>query len=269
MSMIACLAAALAAAVLSAPQNPPPTATRPVEARNADEEEGDPRLTLATGFLFRRIRLDGVMYDYCIYVPPEYDPEKPWPLILFLHGSGERGDDGLLQTEVGIGRAIRRDRTLCPAIVVMPQCRAGGDWSGDMAKLAMSCVEQTRRAYSVDADRIYLTGLSLGGFGTWLIGANIPSYFAALAPICGFYDPKQAESLREVPIWVFHGDKDTAVPVEKSREMVAALRAVGANVQYTEYADGNHNVWDRTYSHREFWRWLLAQRRGAPASQPG
>lgn len=258
----------LAVAAVSGPaaQNPPVPTSQPVPPTPVDDAAPEKHVALASGFLFRQIRIDDVMYNFSIYVPPEYDPEKQWPMILFLHGSGERGEDGLLQTEVGMGTAIRRDRSRCPAIVVMPQCRPGKDWSEDMARLALSCAEQTRQAYNIDPDRIYLTGLSLGGYGTWLLGSKLPHYFAAIAPLCGFYDPKQIESLKDLPIWVFHGDKDPAVPVEKSREMVAALREIGANVQYTEYADGTHNVWDRTYGNREFWRWLLAQRR--PGEEP-
>lgn len=236
-----------------------------------------------TGFLFKTLAIGKETYAYSVYVPPEYTPERAWPVVLFLHGSGERGSDGLLQTEVGIATAIRRNRALCPAIVVMPQCRAGQLWTNQMAEAALKCLDEAAREYRVDADRTYLTGLSLGGFGAWLLGERVPERFAAVVPICGFYaNPnaaldtetlgKLAQSLKSVPVWCFHGALDKAVPVERSREIVGALREAGGNVRYTEFADGQHDVWGRAYADAELWKWLLAQRRAtaqAPASQPG
>lgn len=221
------------------------------------------------GFLFKETTLGEETYAYSVYVPPEYTPERSWPVILALHGSGERGKDGLLQTEVGIGRAIRRHREHFPAIVVMPQCRPGAAWTEQMAALALHCVQITSREYRLDADRVYVTGLSLGGHGTWLLGARYASEFAALVPICGFAElgretglpEKLAPHLKDVPIWCFHGDADTHVPVEQSRRIVAAVREAGGDIQYTEYAGGGHNVWDRAYDDAALWKWLFSQKR--------
>jgi predicted peptidase len=141
-----------------------------------------------------------------------------------------------------------------------------------MAELAVRCLDQTAREYSVDPERTYLTGLSLGGFGTWLVAERLPERFAAIVPICGFYGNPNAATdaetlgrlagaLKKTRVWCFHGALDKAVAVERSREIVAALREAGGDVRYTEYADGAHDVWNRAYADPELWKWLLAQRR--------
>jgi predicted peptidase len=224
----------------------------------------------ATGFLCKSLTIGDETYAYAVYVPPEYDGDQAWPVILFLHGSGERGDDGLLQTEVGIGRVLRRNHKLIPAIVVMPQCRATEEaWSGKMGQMALRCLDQTTREYLSDPQRVYLTGLSLGGHGVWYLASESFGRFTALVPICGFADRKESTGLAQrmaprlagTPIWCFHGAQDNVVPVEKSREVVEAIRAAGGEVKYTEYPDGNHGVWDRAYDDPELWKWLFAQRR--------
>lgn len=240
-----------------------------------------PAAHLATGFLYRQFELDGQTYGYTVFVPPDYRPDKRWPVILFLHGSGERGDDGFLPTAIGIANAIRRNVRLCPAIVVIPQCRAGRTWDGPMLKMALHCLTQTAGAYSLDPERFYITGLSLGGAGTWQLGAMLADQVAAIAPVCGFVDqPRQppsdervlalANRLRDVPVWCFHGDADHNVLVDHSRRMVESLRARGGNVRYTEYPGAGHAIWDRVYQDPMFWEWLLAQRRPQPQpkSQP-
>lgn len=244
--------------------------------QSAPASGSDEPTKTATGFLYKTLTFEHETYAYGVYIPPDYTPDRPWPVILFLHGSGERGDDGLLQTDVGIGRAIRHNHRAIPAIVVMPQCRDKHDWVGPMSQLALRCIEQTSREYYLDPDRLYLTGLSLGGQGAWNLAARLPDRFAAVVPVCGFAElgpptglaTRLAEHLTKVPIWCFHGDEDKAVPVEKGREMVEAVREAGGNIQYTEVKGGTHNVWDRAYGDRELWRWLFAQKRGAPTSAP-
>lgn len=244
---------------------------------SASQPAAEEKPPVATGFLFKSVKIDDATYDYCVYVPPEYTPEQSWPVILALHGSGERGRDGFLQTDVGIGRAIRRQRHYFPAVVVMPQCRPEMSWGGPMARMALACVEATSREYRLDADRIYLTGLSLGGNGTWLIGAQFANQFAALVPVCGFAElgestglaQKLAPRLAGVPIWCFHGGADKNVPAQKSREMVELIRQAGGNVKYTEYPGVGHNAWDRAYKDPELWQWLFAQQRaGGDGQQP-
>jgi predicted peptidase len=195
-----------------------------------------------------------------VYVPFDYDPTEEWPLILFLHGAGERGDDGLIQSEVGIGRAVRRWSERFPCIVVMPQCPTGVWWDKVLRHVELA-MEQTLAEYRIDTDRLYLTGLSMGGYGTWLIGAREPDQYAALMPICGGGEPRDAAVLAKTPIWAFHGGQDGTVKPEKSREMVEAVKRAGGDVQYTEYPDLSHNSWDAAYSEKDAIAWLLKQRR--------
>lgn len=250
---------ALGAAGQEAPQ---PTASQPTQ----------PATPTATGFLYRTVTVGQRTCAYCVYIPPEYTPERRWPVILFLHGSGERGVDGFRQTDVGIARTIRRHRQLCPAIVVMPQCRPGHWWDEAMLKMALRCVEDTSAQYHCDPDRIYLTGISMGGAGVWELARQMPNAFAAVVPICGFYGQPDrpaaeaelrdlAERLVGLPIRCFHGAMDTNVPVARTREVVAALEEAGAKVTYTELPQGRHNIWNRVYDNPALWRWLLAQRR--------
>ena len=226
----------------------------------------------ATGFLYKTLTFGGDTYAYCVYVPPDYTPDRAWPVILFLHGSGECGSDGFLQTEVGIGTAIRHNYRLVPAVVVMPQCRPNQHWVGPMGRMALKCVEEASRQYRCDPERVYLTGLSLGGQGAWHLAASLPDTFAAVVPICGFAElgestgmaEKLAPNLTKAPIWCFHGEADVNVPVTKAREMVMAVRKAGGKVEYTECKGLDHNVWDRAYGDPELWKWLFSQKRAAP-----
>jgi predicted peptidase len=242
----------------------------------AGTPDSQPVAPEAVGFLYKTVLFEGENYAYSVYVPPNYTPDKAWPIILFLHGSGERGNDGLLQTEVGIGTAIRKNWHEVPAIVVMPQCRPGQMWIGSMARMALKCVEMASSEYHCDPDRFYLTGLSLGGNGTWLLGAQLADRLAAIVPICGFAELEQstgladrlAPHLAKLPIWCAHGGQDKAVPVAKAHEMVAAINKAGGNVIYKEREGMGHNVWDTTYADPNLWRWLFAQKRGVPPPPP-
>lgn len=217
--------------------------------------------SIETGFLNRSMTVNGVERYYAVYVPREYDPSQEWPLILFLHGAGERGGGGLIQTEVGIGRAIRRHGDWFPAIVLMPQCPAGEWWTKDSGDIDVS-LAQTLAEFNIDRDRIYITGLSMGGQGTWEYGAAHADMFAAAMPICGV-KPENPDiaALATLPIWAFHGGADSVVPVEATREMVEALKAAGGDVQYTEYPGVDHNSWDDAYGERDAIKWLFEQKR--------
>jgi predicted peptidase len=221
----------------------------------------------------------GRTYRYQVYVPADYAGGEKWPVILFLHGSGESGSDGVLQTTAGLGNALRRDPSRYPAIVVFPQVPEGSAWTGAQADLALAALNQTLTEFHADADRIYLTGLSLGGYGTWYLAYRHPELFAAVVPICGWIDGRPdrehfdpivapqdgppleavARRLGRTPIWIFHGEADSAVPVAGARGPAAALQAAGADVRYTEYLGMDHNVWDATYGSDTFVRWLFAQ----------
>lgn len=248
------------------------------------------RPRVQTGFLDRQVVVDGVAYRYQVFVPADYTPARAWPVLLFLHGSGERGDDGLKQTQVGLPAAIRWDRKRFPMVVVMPQAREGARWYGANAKQAMAALDAATVEFHGDRDRTYLSGLSMGGQGTWLLAAQHPDRFAAIAPVCGFLRLKNDEDvpdptvdaalveefpealgddasaafahrLGRLPAWIFHGAKDDVVPVQNARRMHAALRALGADVQYTEYPDANHNAWDAAYGEAGLVPWLLSHRR--------
>jgi predicted peptidase len=235
-----------------------------------------------TGFLDRTVNLSGGSYHYQVYIPADVRSKKSWPVILFLHGAGERGSDGLLQTDVGIGHAIRQDASRFPFIVVLPQCGKGKIWGEpDMQVLALATLDASIKEFHGDRKHVYLTGLSMGGFGTWELAARNPDRFAAIVPICSgvqpqkdwpqlrvtlMDDPKIADPFAEVarrigstPVWMFHGDADPAVPVEQSRHMAEALKAAGAEFKYTEYPGVNHNSWDRAYSELELAPWLLSK----------
>ncbi len=237
-----------------------------------------------TGFLNRTAQVGNVTYKYQVYVPAEWTGNKKWPVILFLHGAGERGEDGLLQTQVGIGSAIRLHADRFPSVIVIPQCRRGVWWAhSDMENQALAALEKAIKEFKGDPDRIYLTGLSMGGYGTWTLAFRFPGRFAALAPICGgvrplarggsqpgdspFADPKVdvyaliASKVSKTPVWIFHGGADNVVPVDESRKMNEALKEAGGNVKYTEYPGVGHNSWDKAYAEPEFMPWLLSQKR--------
>ena len=230
-----------------------------------------------TGFLDRTLSIRGVTYKYQVFVPDNWSSNQKWPIILFLHGVGERGTDGLIQTQVGIATAIRNDRSHFPALVVMPQCLKEHRWTDpEMEELSLSALGSASREFKGDPKRTYLTGLSMGGYGSWALAARYPNKFAAVVPICGgILTPddarKQPDSDRipyleaakkigtKLPIWVFHGDADPDVPVSESRHMVEALKADGADVHYTEYPGVGHKSWDKAYAEPELMTWLLSK----------
>ncbi|PYO93841.1 MAG: phospholipase [Gemmatimonadetes bacterium] len=237
--------------------------------------------TVQTGFLDRTVTVAGQSYHYQVYVPATYAAQPSWPAILFLHGAGERGSDGLLQTSVGLAPAIRQNPSRYPAIVVFPQVPRDSLWVGTPADMAVAALQQTMREFHVDPKRVYLTGLSMGGNGTWYIAYRHPELFAAVVPICGWIRdfpqfrgsqpvvpgdsaqimPLLVQKLGKTPIWIFHGEVDQVVNVNGSREPAAALKAAGADVHYTEMLGLNHNSWDAAYGSDEFVKWLFAQQR--------
>jgi predicted peptidase len=230
------------------------------------------------GFVEKTIEIKAQSHSYTVFVPDNWSPVEEWPVILFLHGAGERGDDNRAQTEVGLGAAIRRDSHRFPAIVVMPQCRRGVWWNDPaMEQLALQTLDKAIEEYNGDSDRVYLTGLSMGGYGTFYLGSKYPGKFAALVPVCGGIVPpfraretapaegdpylNAAQKIGLTPTWIFHGGADPAVPVSESRNMAAALKKVGNRVKYTEYEGVGHNSWDRAYSDPGLFGWMLSKRR--------
>ncbi len=245
-----------------------------------------PAQKIETGFLNRVVRIKGVEYRYQVFVPREFDRAKRWPVIIALHGGGEYGSDGVRQTNVGLAPAIRRNVDRFPAIVLFPQSKADGTpgWQLDGGKAAIAALDQSIKEFNGDRSRVYLTGLSAGGNGSWYLASQYPDRFAAMVVICGFITEFRGRSsnvlypalaaasapdayaaiakrVAAIPIWIFHGDADQSVSVEESRRMAAALKALGADVQYTELPGVGHNAWDPAYDRADVIDWMLKQRR--------
>lgn len=203
-------------------------------------------------------------YGYLLYLPPGYPEGGPWPLLLFLHGIGERGSDLEEVARHGPPREVEAGRDL-PFVLAAPQCPAGRYWS---LSLLGELLDHLLAAYRVDPDRVYLTGLSMGAHAVWALGMAQPWRFAALAPVCGGGDPRKAGRLARVPVWAFHGAQDPVVPVASSRAMVAALRRCGGQADLTEYPKAGHDAWTPTYGGEELYRWFLrhTRRRARPAA---
>lgn len=204
---------------------------------------------------------------YLFYLPPTFraDSGERWPLLLFLHGAGERGSNLDLIRAHGIPRRIDEGENL-PCIVASPQCPEGERWS---VEALSALLDEIERQYPIDLDRVYVTGMSMGGVGTWDLAITQPDRFAAIAPICGRGEPSRVCAIAHLPVWAFHGSKDVTVPLERSQEMVDALQRCGGNVRLTIYPNAGHDSWTRTYSNPELYMWLFAQRRSAPVSSEG
>jgi dienelactone hydrolase len=219
------------------------------------------------GFHERSITIGDVTRRYVVYIPRNYREEVQTPTIMFLHGRGECGTDGWKPVGQGIGRAIMSDVDRWPFIVIFPQkADQNGLWEDDDA-LVMGTLAATARAFSVDASRTYLTGLSQGGHGTWAIAAKHPSTWAAIVPICGYADPiALAPAVKHFPIWCFHGAADKVILVDQSRNMVNAIRVSGkTELKYTEFAAVEHNSWDMAYGTADLPEWLLRHSLAKPA----
>ena len=213
-------------------------------------------------------RLDTVVplevnLDYLLQLPKGYaESEQNWPLMLFLHGAGERGDDVSRVAAHGPPALIQQGELNFPGIVISPQCPKGDWWTAPEQLLALGALRDSIEAkYRVDSKRIYLTGLSMGGFGSWALARHTPERFAAVVPVCGGGDPLMARQLKDLPIWVFHGAQDPVIELERSEEMVNALKAKGANPRFTVYPEVEHDSWVQAYSDPALYQWLLKQSR--------
>ena len=251
-----------------------------------------PTLGSETGFLRRSVTLRLTTIDFRVYIPAGYDPAKKYPVILYLHGRGARGNDN--EKQIGgahLGSVIqlfdmKHSERYRSFIAVFPQTQSG--WFGDPAEEAIKALDQTVTEFNGDAQRIYLMGASLGGYGSWYLAAKYPNKFAAVVPVSGgvvtpsvqplaalkslmpaemfaLYsapDPYAAfaKAVGKTPVWIFHGGQDDTIDVKESRKMEAALRAAGGTVKYTEYAEEKHFIADRVFTDAEFWKWLMAQR---------
>lgn len=201
-----------------------------------------------------------VTVRYRLYLPPEYTPgPKRWPLVLFLHGAGERGTDLTALSRTGLTK-LADTRTL-PFILVAPQVPEDQIWS---TPALATLLGRLTRDLRVDPDRVYLTGLSMGAFGGWELATTHPDRFAAVVLISGGGNPVPACRLRDVPVWLVHGRKDDVIPVEESELLARRLEACGGRIRLTVYPDVGHDAWSQTYEDPGFLKWLLAQRREAP-----
>jgi len=216
---------------------------------------------------------------YRLMIPKDYSfsATEAYPLVLFLHGAGERGDDNVKQLVHGTNEFAKpENRQKYPCFVVAPQCPEGKrwvevDWNLDAhqqlekdsvsLELTRELLANLQKVFRIDSKRIYVTGLSMGGFGTWDLVTRTPDLFAAAAPICAGADEALADRVTKLPIWAFHGDKDTVVKVERSRHMIAAIEKAGGKPRYTEYPGVGHDSWTQSYANPEFMAWLFAQKR--------
>lgn len=209
---------------------------------------------------------------YLLFIPKAYDKKTLYPLVVWLHGGGSRGDD-LKQLlaygdQHGIGYLARRDnQSRYPAIIVAPQCPRNRFWANPDSdqpttemKLVLEMLYLVQTDYSVDKRRLYVLGISLGGYGTWEIIARKPGMFAAAIPICGGGDSTKAGLMKKKSVWAFHGDQDQLVRVSESRKMIAALKLVGANPRYTEFKGVGHSVWEQAFADPDLLPWMFAQR---------
>jgi predicted peptidase len=203
--------------------------------------------------------------NYLLHLPPGYkaNTKKRWPLMIFLHGAGERGTNLSLVAKHGPPKVVK-SKTDFPFILVSPQCPTGERWDNETI---MALRQHAIEKYRVDTNRVYLTGLSMGGFGSWSLGVTYPNKFAAIAPICGggetipilLADKRKQEQLKKLPVWAFHGAKDSAVKLEESEKMVNALKRIGSeNVQLTVYPEAQHDSWTETYDNPKLYDWFLS-----------
>jgi poly(3-hydroxybutyrate) depolymerase len=244
------------------------TATKPHTAAR-------PQPPQDTGFLNRRIVLNGVTYRFQVYLPEEWrrDDGKKWPIILALHGRGERGSEGMWQTQVGLAEAVRNHPDRWPFVIVMPQCPETAHWTDPaMLDMAMAALDQESTEFHGDASRTYLTGLSMGGYGAWELARLHPNRWAAIAIAAGgvfwSYEPDRwqqvstlpaeyARAIGPTPIWLFHGSLDTTVVSRQSELMYDAFKAARGDIRLWIYQGLKHDCWTRAYDEPELPHWLL------------
>jgi predicted peptidase len=218
-----------------------------------------------TSMTFKKRLSKEVELDYLLHLPQGYAENKElrWPLILFLHGAGERGSDLSIVAKHGPPKLVAAGKDI-PAIVISPQCPANQWWTDYLDGL-LALLDETEKKYRVDRDRVYVTGLSMGGFGTWALLGRDGGRFAAAIPICGGGSRMGLQRAINVPIWAFHGDADELVPVEETTRLTDVLTARGAkNVKVTIYPGVKHDSWTQTYDDPAVWEWLFAQKRPGP-----
>jgi predicted peptidase len=204
---------------------------------------------------------DGKTMPYLLYLPEDYNTQEKWPLVLFLHGRGESDGPLSVVKKWGPPRLVERGEKL-KFILASPQCPRQDSWpQPSQQQLLVGLLAELRKELKVDGSRVYLTGLSMGGYGSWRLAADHPEMFAAVVPVCGAGKTGDAPKLKSLPIWVFHGTEDSAVPFARSKEMVDAIKqAGGTNIRFTTLEYIGHNSWESAYASPELWSWMLSQR---------
>lgn len=212
-------------------------------------------------YTFKKQVEESLSLNYLLYLPQDYAgaQQRAWPLIYFLHGAGERGKDPKQLKRHGVPRVVE-ERPSFPFITLSPQCPPGLWWLELLDEL-WALLEKTMTDYRIDPARVYLTGMSMGGYGTWHLATAHPECFAAIAPVCGGGNPLRVCTLRDVPVWAFHGAQDPVVPPSESEKMVNALRECGGDVRLTIYPELAHDSWTITYANPELYEWFLQHRR--------
>ena len=230
---------------------------------------GDVLATSRDDFLYAHAA-DGSNLPYRYFVPPGYDGAHAYPLILFLHGAGERGSDNEAQLNNNANGALSllgdEQLALQPIFMIAPQCPTDGWWSGGTLDSAIGLVDEVAATYNIDPERVYVTGLSMGGMGTWSAITAQPQRFAAAVPMSGNGDTNAAARVATMPIWFFHAANDPTVGVDGSDNLVVALRNAGASTIYTRYDTGGHGIWPVAYTHPLLFPWLVSQQRGNPST---
>jgi dienelactone hydrolase/prenyltransferase beta subunit len=217
--------------------------------------------TTAQGFHLRTLKAPDGERKYTVFVPYGYDGKKLFPAVLFLHGAGERGDDGIRGAQVGLGAIVAGMPNDFPALAVFPQAKRTWSADSDDARAALAALDDVMASFRVDPSRVALTGLSMGGAGAWSVAAAQPNRFSALVPICGRGRTETATLLKDLPVWAVVGDADRDETVLNTRAMVVALREAGQGAKLTEYRGVGHNSWDRAYSDPALIAWMLNQKR--------
>jgi len=215
----------------------------------------------------------GIKMPYRLFIPQDYTTSISYPIIMYLHGAAGCGNDNLKQISGGNTNGThvwitKENQSQNPTFVMAPQLPVGKYWGStdslrlsEYGEIAINLVKYLLNEFSIDPDRVYLTGQSRGGHGTWDIPCKYPGFFAAAIPLCGGSNPALVYAIRDLPVWAFHGEKDQLVNVEYSREMVEALKEIGGNIKYTEYPDVGHDVWKKAYLEPELHEWLFRQKR--------
>ncbi len=234
----------------------------------------------AQKFVTRIVTVQGRDYRYQVFVPDGWTAKKRWPVVLFLHGSGEAGTDNIKQMAQGLPPWLREHGATFPAVVVIPQAPEQTYWNGNIEQMALQALQDSVTEFHGDRQRLYLTGLSMGGFGAWQMAIDHPGLFAAAAIICGAINPISDEpALRVVgipdgvdpyiwvashidhlPVWIFHGSTDTVVPLTDDHRLYPALQGIHDDVRYTEFPGVNHGSWVPAYALPALWPWMFSHR---------